>query len=173
MTLSLAWLLAATLSTGTASPHAPVPATHEHAARLSLQSAYPVIVTDELVACRDFYARQLGFRIVFEASWFLYMESPGDRPHGIAFMRSDHPSQPPGPATFNGKGLFLTFQVADAAAEFARLEQAGVPIAHPLTDEPWGQRRFALIDPAGVWLDIVQQTEPAPGYWDRYMPAND
>jgi uncharacterized glyoxalase superfamily protein PhnB len=64
----------------------------------------------------------------------------------------------------------LTLQVVDAAAEFERLQQAGLSIDHPLRDEPWGQRRFGLRDPAGVWVDVVQQIEPQPGFWDRYTP---
>ena len=42
---------------------------------MQLQSTYPVIVTDRLFECRDFYARQLGFQVVFEASWFIYLAS--------------------------------------------------------------------------------------------------
>jgi catechol 2,3-dioxygenase-like lactoylglutathione lyase family enzyme len=136
---------------------------------MQLQDAYPIIVTNKLTECRDFYAHWLGFRVVFEASWFIYMASADDRPYGIAFMAGDHPSQPPGPETFSGKGMFLTLQVADAAAEYERLRHAGLPIEYPLRDEPWGQRRFGLHDPAGTWVDIVQQTEPMPGFWDKYM----
>jgi len=44
-------------------------------------------------------------------------------------MASDHPSKPPGPETFNGKGMFLTVQVEDAAAEFERLKGGGLAIA--------------------------------------------
>jgi catechol 2,3-dioxygenase-like lactoylglutathione lyase family enzyme len=136
---------------------------------MRLLDAYPVIVTTRLPACRDFYTRWLGFQILFEASWFVYLASTGEHPHGVAFMAADHPSQPPGPETFGGAGVFLTFQVADAAAEFERLRAAGAPIAYPLHDEPWGQRRFALRDPAGTWLDIVQQIEPKPGFWEPYL----
>lgn len=134
---------------------------------MQLQSSYPVVVTDKLAQSRDFYVRQLGFEVEFEATWFIYLANGA---HAIAFMSPDHPSQPPGPERFNGRGLFLTLQVADAAAEFRRLERAGVPIAYPLRDEAWGQRRFGLVDPAGMWVDVVQQIEPAAGYWDRYMP---
>ena len=134
-----------------------------------VEDAYPIIVTDKLAECRDFYTRRLGFQPAFEASWFVYLASAGDRPHGIAFMAADHPSQPPGPETFTGKGMFLTLQVADAAAEFERLSSAGVPIAYPLRDEPWGQRRFGLLDPAGTWVDVVQHIEPQPGFWDPYI----
>jgi uncharacterized glyoxalase superfamily protein PhnB len=139
---------------------------------MQLEDAYPIIVTDRLTECREFYTRWLGFQIAFEASWFVYLASAGDRPHGIAFMASDHPSQPPGPETFTGQGMFLTLQVADAAVEFERLSRAGVRIAYPLRAERWGQRRFGLLDPAGTWVDIVQQIEPEPGYWDKYVRSS-
>lgn len=133
---------------------------------MNLEAAYPIIVTDKLADCRDFYVRLFGFQLVFEASWFVYLAS-GD--YGVAFMAPDHPSQPPGPEAFSGKGMFLTLQVADARAEFERLQETGVSIPYPLRDEPWGQRRFGLFDPAGTWVDVVQQTEPAPGFWDKYI----
>ncbi len=136
---------------------------------MQLLDAYPIIVTDRVRECRDFYTRWLGFQVAFEASWFVYLASGGERPHGIAFMAADHPSQPPGPETFTGKGMFLTLQVADAALEFDRLRKAGVSMAYALRDEPWGQRRFALLDPAGTWVDIVQHVDPEPGFWDPYM----
>jgi uncharacterized glyoxalase superfamily protein PhnB len=140
---------------------------------MQLQDAYPIIVTDKLIECRDFYTRWFGFQIAFEASWFVYLASGEDRPHGLAFMASDHPSQPPGPETFNGQGMFLTFQVADAALEFKRLQAAGLRMAYPLRDEPWGQRRFGVLDPAGMWVDIVQHIDPKPGYWDKYLRSSD
>ncbi|RJQ65266.1 MAG: glyoxalase [Desulfobacteraceae bacterium] len=135
---------------------------------MKVQDSYPVVVTNKLAECRDFYTRQLGFQVVFEASWFVYMASGGDHPFGIAFMTSNHPSQPPGPEAFNGKGMFLTLQVTDAAVEFEQLKKAGVSIAYSLKDEPWGQRRFGILDPAGMWVDVVQQIEPVPGFWDQY-----
>ena len=137
---------------------------------MQIESAYPVVVTPGLTECRDFYVRRLGFEIVFEASWFVYLTAP-DSPHGIAFMTPDHPSRPPGPEAFDGNGILLTLQVADAAAEFDRLREAGVSIEHQLRDEPWGQRRFGLRDPAGTWVDVVQQIEPEPDFWDRYAPG--
>jgi len=44
-----------------------------------------------------------------------------------------------------------------------------VPIAYPLRDEPWGQRRFGLLDPAGTWFDVVQHIESLPGFWAPYI----
>lgn len=134
---------------------------------LEVQSAYPVIVTAQWRACRDFYVRHLGFEVGFEASWFVYLANGAA---AIAFMAPDHPSSPPGPETFDGRGAFVTLQVADARAAFERVKASGTPIAYALRDEAWGQRRFGLVDPAGQWVDVVQQIEPAKGYWERYAP---
>ena len=84
-------------------------------------------------------------------------------------MSPDHPSQPPGPERFSGKGMFLTVQVEDAAKELERLQAGGLSIAYPLRDEPWGQRRFAVYDPAGTWVDVIQPIDPMPGFWDPYL----
>lgn len=37
-----------------------------------------------------------------------------------------------------------------------------------LRDEPFGQRRFGLFDPAGVWIDVVEQIGHQPGWWDKH-----
>lgn len=137
---------------------------------MHIKDLYSIIVTDKCVECRDFYVQWFGFQVVFEASWFVYLAAEGDHAFGIAFMAPDHPSRPPGPETFNGQGMFITIQVEDAAAEFKRISQSALSIAYPLHDEPWGQRRFSLYDPAGTWVDVVQQIAPAPGFWDRYLP---
>lgn len=136
---------------------------------MQIQDLYAIFVTEKRVECRDFYVKWFGFDVVFEASWFSYLSTGGERSRTIAFMAPDHPSTPPGSDTFNGRGMFLTLQVEDAAAEWERLRGSGLTIALALRDEPWGQRRFALLDPAGTWVDVVQQTEPADGFWDPYL----
>ncbi|HMG31171.1 MAG TPA: VOC family protein, partial [Jiangellaceae bacterium] len=83
--------------------------------------------------------------------------------------RFEHPSSPPDPAAHRGDGSFLTLQVGDADAEYERLLGTGLRFDLPLTDEPWGQRRFGLTDPSGMWVDVVEQTEPLDGWWDQYL----
>jgi catechol 2,3-dioxygenase-like lactoylglutathione lyase family enzyme len=106
----------------------------------------------------------------FEADWIVILRGGGEeRPVTLGFMHSTHPSAPPAPAPFSGDGMLLSFQVADARAEYQRLAQAGIQFELHLTDEPWGQRRFAVVDPAGVWVDVVEQIDPAEGWWDPYL----
>jgi uncharacterized glyoxalase superfamily protein PhnB len=131
-------------------------------------ATYPIVVTDKLHECRDFYTRWFELKSIFEASWIVVLSSDGEAPT-VAFMHPEHPSTPPDPAPFKGDGAFLTLQVEDAAAEYERVREAGLSSALELRDEPWGQRRFAAVDPAGMWVDVVEQTAPAPGWWDRYL----
>jgi catechol 2,3-dioxygenase-like lactoylglutathione lyase family enzyme len=128
---------------------------------------YPIVITERMTACRDFYVRYLGFVVGFESSWITYLTSD-DQSASIAFMTPDHPSAPPGPQTFSGNGICFELQVEDAARALETLAGSGLEITYPLTDEPFGQRRFGFHDPAGVWVDVVEQIEPAPGFWDRY-----
>ena len=135
---------------------------------MRLVTGYPIFITNKLTECRSFYER-LGFSVVFEASWFLFLSSGGDAPFSLAFMSPEHPSSPPDPRAFAGDGSFLTLQVEDASASHDELKKKGFKIEYPLRDEPWGQRRFGIVDPAGIWVDVVEQTEPAPRFWDPYM----
>lgn len=139
---------------------------------MKIRDLYPLITTPALFEAKDFYVTHFGFDVAFEASWFVFLTGQSDgetRGATLAFMHPNHPSKPPGPESFDGKGMILSVEVADATAAFARLTASGAPIIHPLTDEKWGQRRFMTRDPAGVLVDVVQQIEPTAGFWDQYM----
>ena len=136
---------------------------------MDVTDAYTVIITERLAECRHFHRHYFGFEPVFQSSWFVLVSSGSERPVSVAFMHPEHPSSPPDPAAHRGDGSFLTLQVEDAAGEYERIIATGLPCEFPLRDEPWGQRRFAVVDPAGVWVDVVEQTEPEEGWWDPYI----
>lgn len=148
---------------------------HAHAEgepQMKVRDLYPLVTTPDLTETRDFYVTHFGFDVAFEASWFIYLVGPAEensRGATLAFMHPDHPSNPPGPESFDGKGMILTIEVSDAKKVFERFSAAGAPIVYPLVDEDWGQRRFMIRDPAGVLVDIVEQIEPKAGFWDQYM----
>jgi catechol 2,3-dioxygenase-like lactoylglutathione lyase family enzyme len=136
---------------------------------MKVLNAYPLITTQHLLETRDFHVEHFGMVVVFEASWVVILSNGPGGPLCLGLMSPDHPSRPPDPETFNGEGIILTIQVADAGDSCARLKSRGAPIVYDLHDEPWGQRRFMTRDPSGRLIDVVEQTAPAPGYWDRYM----
>lgn len=140
---------------------------------MKVRDLYPLITTAKLAAVKDFYVDHFGFAVAFDSTWFIYLvcdANEGARGATLAFMSPDHPSNPPGPETFDGRGMILTIEVADVSAAHDRLSMSGAPIIYPLAQEPWGQHRFMTRDPAGVLIDVVEQVEPDAGFWDPYMP---
>lgn len=134
------------------------------------QDAYTVYITKDLTKSKEFYSKWLDFDVAFEASWFVYFQSKGDHKISFALIDENHPSTPPAYGAFDGKGSFLTLQVSDAALVYKKLKDMNAPITYHLKKEDWGQLRFGLIDPNGLYIDIVQQVDPVAGYWDKYLP---
>ncbi|HEX6222940.1 MAG TPA: VOC family protein [Chryseolinea sp.] len=134
-----------------------------------IDNVYTVFITKNLSGTVSFYEQYFGFTKIFESTFFVLLQSSGEQKFNIAFMDEEHPTAPPSPKTFNGNGSFLTLEVADAEALYKDLKKRGLTIAYQLKDEPWGQKRFAVIDPNNLWVDVVQQTQPVEGFWDRYM----
>jgi predicted enzyme related to lactoylglutathione lyase len=133
------------------------------------QDVYSVFVTKDMRACKIFYKKWFNWRIAFESSFFILFVTPGEKSFRIGFLSEDHPSSPPTCPPMNSKsGAFLTIQVEDAAADFERLQKGGLKINYSLKDERWGQRRFGILDPNGMYIDIVQQIEPEKGFWEKY-----
>ena len=128
---------------------------------------YPIIVTTKLFECRDFWTARLDFSVVFQADWFVLLQAE-EGSASLAFMHPDHPSSPPGPEVYSGKGMCFELQVEDATLAYEAFTAAGAA-DYALAQEPFGQLRFGFFDPSGLWVDIVEQTESAEGYWERYM----
>ena len=111
------------------------------------------IITDQFAATKAFYVDKLGFELVFENEFYVLLAGYGDQ---ISFLQPEHPSQAPifRPA-FCGRGVYLTIDVEDVDAEYARVRARGVPMEVDLRDEPWGERHFAVVDPNGIGIDFV------------------
>ncbi|MCA1925220.1 MAG: VOC family protein [Thiobacillus sp.] len=115
------------------------------------------IVTEAVQASKDFYTRLFGAEVVYEGEggWIVLLRLGESE---LGFMQPGLASQAPifRPA-FDGRGVWLALEVADAEAEQQRLAALGVPIEAALRDEPWGDRHFVVRDPNGIGVDIVQR----------------
>jgi len=129
---------------------------------------YPLIVVPDTDAQRDWYGRHLGFSTAIDIDWFVYVTSPAERPLGLSFMREGLDLGVPGFRTpLTGDALVITIEVEDAEVALREVEATGATPVIALRDEPWGQRHFMLRDAAGIWVDIVQETEPDPTYFPQ------
>jgi uncharacterized glyoxalase superfamily protein PhnB len=50
----------------------------------------------------------------------------------------------------------MSVEVDDVDGAYATAVDAGYEIVHPLTDEPWGVRRFFVRSPEGAVVNVVQ-----------------
>jgi uncharacterized glyoxalase superfamily protein PhnB len=70
-------------------------------------------------------------------------------------LGNDEPSERP--RWWGDPGAVCSFLVSssDVDAVHAEAVRRGVELVHPLTEEPWGVRRFFVKDPNGVVLNLA------------------
>ncbi|MFZ4656410.1 MAG: VOC family protein [Caldilineaceae bacterium] len=134
---------------------------------MKLNGFYPLILTNDVAVSSQFYMDHFGFQPTFQSDWYVSLIHSEQSAHQLAFIALGHESIP---AEFRGQpsNLLLSFEVADATAEYDRLQAAGMKILHPLRDEPWGQRHFIGVDPQGTMVDVIELIPPSPEFLAQY-----
>ena len=118
------------------------------------------IITEKLQETKRFYTEVLDFGVRFENEFYLLLHTP-NHSADISFLLPNHPSQKPiFQSAFNGKGVYLTIEVANVDEVYKELKEKGGAIEIEIRDEPWGDRHFAIKDPNGIGIDIVTYTKP-------------
>jgi catechol 2,3-dioxygenase-like lactoylglutathione lyase family enzyme len=120
------------------------------------------LLTDDVAASTRFYADHFGFAILVDLGWYTSLQHPQHPDFTLDFVQRGHEAMPAGFRAQETGGTLLGFLVEDAGAEEAKLRAAGVAIAEPLRDEPWGQRRFNVWGPEGALIEVLQTIAPDP-----------
>lgn len=101
--------------------------------------------------CVEFYGEVLGLEVAMDLGWIVTFVAPGNRTAQLSVMSADA-SAPVHPDASIGAD--------DVDAAYANAQRLGCEIVHPLTDEPWGVRRFFVREPTGRVLNVVSHGEP-------------
>ncbi len=106
----------------------------------------PNILSDRFDESRAFYTGVIGLEEGPGLDWILFFGS-GDRRVQLSVMNLDvaahiHPD--------------VSVEVDDVDDVHERAIRAGALIVYPLTDEPWGLRRFFMRDPNGAVINVTQ-----------------
>jgi catechol 2,3-dioxygenase-like lactoylglutathione lyase family enzyme len=101
----------------------------------------------ELSASRDFYVEVLGMRVAMEDP-VLDLQSP-DNPTAEIIVGAQE-MQDPRPSFGVDVG-----EPAAVDAVHAQVVERGLRVVYPLTDEPWGVRRFFVEDPGGTIVNVL------------------
>lgn len=130
-----------------------------HGASAAAGAFHPSIVTAKFDETWDFYTTYLGFRTACEAGCYVQLVHPSGPQIGVLQHELNLEVAEWVSAT-DGRGFWLNLEVVDADAEYARLQAAGVEIAHEIADQPWGDRQFVVRDPNGVLIAIAHRIAP-------------
>lgn len=112
---------------------------------MTIRRVVPDIKSKRLDDSRVFYVDFLGLKVGMDLGWIVTFVSPSNPTAQISVMRDDNPS------TLLPN---VSIEVADVDEVHARAIERGLQIVYPLTDEPWGIRRFFVADPIGVIVNV-------------------
>jgi catechol 2,3-dioxygenase-like lactoylglutathione lyase family enzyme len=134
---------------------------------VKITSYYPVLMTNRVSETADFYCRHFGFAPLFNADWYVHLQSREHPSVNLAILDGQHETIP---AAGRGQagGLLINFEVEDVEDVHDRLRAEGLPILLSLRDEAFGQRHFITSDPNGVLIDVIRPIPPSAGYAAQY-----
>lgn len=135
---------------------------------IKAQNSFPVFTVANLKQAKSYYSNQFGFNTVFENEWYIHLVSESGIQ--VGFLLPDQPTQPTifRPA-YNGDGVIFTLEVKDVDAAFKEATKESLNVVMQLRSEAWGQRHFAVKDPNGIYVDIVQTTQPTEEFEEHYI----
>jgi uncharacterized glyoxalase superfamily protein PhnB len=116
-----------------------------------------------MIKTKEFYTNKLGAKVLFDCGWYIDL-SLGVPGGNLQFMSPQSEEQ----KLCNAEGLVYNILVDDVDAEHEKIRSKGLDIISPLTDNPWGDKSFAIKDPNGILLYIYSLTKPAKEF-EKYF----
>lgn len=129
------------------------------------------LAVDHPARCAQWFAEHFGFAVNVDIGWYVNTQHPQHENLSLDFVERDHPSWPEVARGRPLSGTLIAFLVEDVDAEERRLSDAGVEFALPLVSEPWGQRRFQVAAPEGVFVEVLQLVDPDPEWMAEHGMA--
>jgi catechol 2,3-dioxygenase-like lactoylglutathione lyase family enzyme len=113
---------------------------------MSVRRIVPNINSADPSASRGFYESVLGLDAAMDMGWIITFASPSNPTAQVSVVASDSRNEP---------HADISVEVIDVDACHAAAQLQGFSIVYPLTDEPWGVRRFFVRDPNGMIVNVV------------------
>jgi catechol 2,3-dioxygenase-like lactoylglutathione lyase family enzyme len=113
---------------------------------MSVRRIVPDIKSRDLDASRQFYVDVLGLEVAMDMGPIVTLVSPINPTAQVSLMRTDEAS------TILPQ---ISIEVADVDDVHSRAVFLGLDIVYPLTNEPWGVRRFFVTDPDGTIVNVM------------------
>jgi catechol 2,3-dioxygenase-like lactoylglutathione lyase family enzyme len=114
---------------------------------MSIRRVVPNIQSKLLDESRAFYVDLLGFKVAMDMGFIVTLVSPSNPTAPISLLKDEGDGSTP--------YAHLSIEVANVDEIHERATKRGLQIIYPLTDEPWGVRRFCIADPNGTVLNLM------------------
>ena len=114
---------------------------------MSVKRIVPDIKSKHLDVSRQFYVDVLGLEVAMDMGFIVTLVSPSNPTAQLSLMRDD------GSSTILPQ---ISVEVADVDDVHSRAVSRGLNIVYPLTNEPWGVRRFFVTDPNGTVINVMR-----------------
>jgi len=115
---------------------------------MNIRRIKPNVQSERMDESQKFYTEFFGLEVAMDMGWIVTLVSPNNPAAQISLLREPAPAAPQ-------PQMSLTVEVADVDEAHANAVACGVPIVYPLTTETYGIRRFQVIDPNGVVINIL------------------
>ncbi|MFC0004560.1 VOC family protein [Micromonospora siamensis] len=116
---------------------------------MAVRRIKPNILAGDLAVSRRFYTDLIGLDDLGGMDWIRFLGG-GSREVQLSVMALD---------VHAGVHADVSIEVDDVDEVHARCVAAGAEIVYPLTDEPWGLRRFFVRDPDGTVVNVTRHGE--------------
>ncbi|HHT02307.1 MAG TPA: glyoxalase/bleomycin resistance/dioxygenase family protein [Firmicutes bacterium] len=132
---------------------------------MSIRFVASLLLVQDMAVARDFYERFLGQEVYVDHGENVAFQGfalhDAKHFHALVFDGSSPVEGPQG-----RDNLELYFETMELDEVWARAQAEGIPLVHPLREQPWGQRVFRCYDPD---RHIVEIAEPMPMVILRYL----
>jgi predicted enzyme related to lactoylglutathione lyase len=117
---------------------------------MSIRRIVPNIQTIRPDESREFYSGFVGLQIEMDMEWIVTFVAEKNPTAQLSVITSDltapvHPD--------------LTIEVDHLDELYAKAVQGDFAIVYPLTEEPWGVRRFFVRDPNGKVVNLMMHIQ--------------
>ncbi|NUM81676.1 VOC family protein [bacterium] len=115
---------------------------------MNIRRIVPDIVTDKMEASKKFYSDFFELKLAMDLGWVATLISTSNETAQVTLVKGVPPLS-------NDLTIALTIEVENVDAVYQKAKDAGLKIIYPMTDEPWGVRRFHISDPNGVVINVM------------------
>ena len=116
---------------------------------ISINRIVPNIFSNDLENSKQFYTNFLEMDLVMDMEWILTFASKENPTSQISIIQFDKQGKLDNTATF------LSIEVSDIDKLYESAKKQNIEIVYPITEEPWGVKRFFVKEPNGATINLL------------------